>query len=113
MVSRVYLKNNNSKSVLLFSRIEQEYKMVSKHQYNSHLSLVAFPCTNVALNKIVVATTASDNLITSRRLTTGELDKTNCLQDKMMNFPEVEIDFDVATEVSLIHIFLNKKSEYR
>ena len=86
--------------------------MVSKRQYNSYLSLVALPCTNVALNKTVVATITPDKL-TSRQLTSGELDKTSCLPDKMMNFPEVEIDFDVETEVSVIYIFLNDSSEYR
>ena len=87
--------------------------MVSKHQYNSYLSLAALPCMNVALNKTVVATTIPDELMTYRRLTSGELDETNCLPDDMMDFPEVEIDFDVETEVSLIHIFLIDNSEYR
>ena len=73
----------------------------------THLSLVVFPCTNVAWNKNITMTTQSTVKI-SRLQTDGMVDGFNCLPEDAMDNPEIVIDFEVETEVRFLHIFFKR-----
>ena len=74
----------------------------------AHLSLVVFPCTNVAWNKNITITTQSTVNI-SRLQTDGIVDGLNCLPEDAMDNPEIVIDFEVDTEVGFLHIFVKQR----